>query len=194
MNWSPLGDQFYEGQIYGQKERAVDRYFTLPRDTGCPLELAVRAPEAVQELLVDGGWRLTDPMQVTQSPWSYQRYLQTSRAEFSVAKHGYVIARCGWFSERSAAYLASGRPVVIQDTGFSDWLPTGSGVLSFNTPEEAISGIEAIDARYHFHCQTARSLAEAYFDARRVLSDLLTSALDRSPISEGLQTHEARNA
>jgi hypothetical protein len=90
-----------------------------------------------------------------------------------VAKHGYVISRSGWFSERSTAYLASGRPVLIQDTGFSDWLPTGAGVLPFSTLEEVRAGIEEINSRYEFHCRAARAIAEEYFDARKILLRLL---------------------
>jgi hypothetical protein len=110
---------------------------------------------------------------VTTTPWSYRAYLQASKGEFSVAKQGYVVAESGWFSERSACYLASGRPVVVQDTGFSAWLPTGSGLLAFRTPEEAVAGIEQIEANLPQHCQAARDLAEACFSAPRVLADLL---------------------
>jgi len=87
------------------------------------------------------------------------------------------VSGSGWFSERSVAYMMCGRPVLIQDTGFSDWLPTGSGVLPFTTPEEALAGVEEIHARYAHHCRAARALAEAYFDARRVLPRLLERAL-----------------
>ena len=85
--------------------------------------------------------------------------------------------RCAWFSDRSTAYLASGRPAVIQDTGFSEWLPPGRGVIAFSTPEEAIAGIEEVNRRYEFHCREARQVAERSFDARRVLTDLLDSAM-----------------
>jgi hypothetical protein len=115
-------------------------------------------------------------MNVTRDPWIYQEYLRGSRAEFSVAKHGYVSTRCGWFSDRSAGYLASGRPVVIQDTGFSDWLETGAGIVAFNSSEEAVHGLMEINARYDFHCRAARAMAEEYFDARKVLSDLIERA------------------
>ena len=96
----------------------------------------------------------------------------------ALAKHGYVIAKSGWFSERSTAYLASGRPVVVQDTGFSDWLPAGAGIISFNTPEEALAGIEEINRRYEFHCKAARVIAEEYFDARKVLHRLVDCAMN----------------
>ena len=114
---------------------------------------------------------------ISRDPWTYQHYVRTSRAEFSVAKHGYVVTRCGWFSDRSAAYLASGRPVVIQDTGFSEWLPTGDGVLPFRTREEAIARLNDVKARYDVHCRAARAVAEEYFDARLVLSSLIDRAM-----------------
>jgi hypothetical protein len=173
MNWSPFGDCMYEERIYGQKDREFVPYFSLPREAGQVMELAVQAPREVGCRLRDGGWRIRDPREVTRSPAAYQAYLRASRAEFSVAKNGYVSTHCGWFSERSAAYLASGRPVVVQDTGFSDWLPTGAGVLAFRTPEEALEAIKNVNGRYQYHCDAARALAAEYFDARRVLSTLL---------------------
>src|SRR4030095_6508510 len=103
-------------------------------------------PDIVLRRFTAGGWHAADAMTISRDPWTYQRYLRTSRAEFSVAKHGYVVTRCGWVSDRSAAYLASGRPVVVQDTGFSEWLPTGDGVLSFRTREEAIAGLSDVKA------------------------------------------------
>jgi hypothetical protein len=114
-----------------------------------------------------------DPLEPTRDPWTYQQYIQESSAEFSVAKHGYVVSRSGWFSERSAAYLASGRPVVTQETGFSTWMPTGSGVVSFDTFDEARQGIEEVRHRYAFHCRAAREVAEESFDARTVLTGML---------------------
>ena len=111
----------------------------------------------------------------------YQEYIQRSRAEFSVAKEGYVVSRSGWFSERSAAYLASGRPVVVQDTGFSNWLPAGRGVLAFQNPEEALAGIDSVNSDYQAHCRAARALAEEHFDAGKVLPRLLEQTLERPP-------------
>src|SRR5207237_389664 len=167
---------------YGQKDREFEPFFTLPHEADEPMEIALsfRAEiydaEEVRRRLLAGGWRLADPMAVSRTPWSFQKYIQSSRAEFSVAKHGYVATRSGWFSDRTATYLASGRPAVVQDTGFSDWLPTGSGVLAFRSREEALAGIEAIKSRYDFHSREARAVAEEFFDARKVLSMLLHQA------------------
>jgi hypothetical protein len=177
VNWSAYGDRKHEGRIYGQKDREFEPFFSLPRDTGEAMEMAVNAPLAVRERLTEGGWRLTDPLEVTQTPWSYQRYLRSSRAEFGVAKHGYVSTRCGWFSDRSSGYLATGRPVIVQDTGFSEFLPCGEGLLAYRTPHEAVVAIRRFDSNYGAHCRAARAVAEEYFDARRVLTDLLERSL-----------------
>lgn len=112
-------------------------------------------------------------MEITRDPWSYQRYIQSSMGEFTVAKHGYVVSHSGWFSERSAAYLASGRPVVTQETGFSEWLDTGSGVLAFNTIEEAADCLAEVSNHYRYHASAARDMAEKYFCSRVVLQKLL---------------------
>ncbi len=177
LNFKSYRDVERQGRVYGQKDREFEPFFSLPRDTGEPMELAVNASELVKQRLLAGGWRLTSTWEVSRDPWTYQRYIRASRAEFCVAKHAYVSTRCGWFSDRSTAYLASGRPIVVQDTGFSDWLPTGSGVIPFRTREEAIAGIEELNSRYEFHCRAAREIAEEYFDARKVLSGLLEQAM-----------------
>jgi hypothetical protein len=176
-NWKSFGDREHDGWIYGHKDREFEPFFSLPRDIGEVMEVAVNAPEAVRKRLIDGGWRLADPLETTRDPWIYQRYLLASRAEFSVAKHAYVSTRSGWFSERSSAYLATGRPVVVQDTGFSAFLPCGSGLLAFRTPDEAVAAIHKLHDDYEGHCRAARAVAEEHFDARQVLTDLLERSL-----------------
>ncbi len=189
MSWSPLGDQRYEGRFFGQKEREFEPFFSLPREAGEPMEVAVKVPTEVWKRMTDGGWRVVDPVQITRDPTSYQLYLAASKAEFSVAKHGYVTTRCGWFSDRSSAYLASGRPVVVQETGFSDQIPAGEGILSFSTPEQARAQIEDVTGRYEFHCRAARAIAEEYFDARKVLSSLIEYATnDRQRRSASMES------
>ena len=106
-----------------------------------------------------------------------------------MAKHGYAVSNCGWFSERSAVYLASGRPVMTQETGFSDWLATGAGLFSFRNLDEAMSGLEDINGRYEFHCRAARELAVDFFDSRQVLRRLIecsfhSPAVEYSPARE----------
>ncbi|MEC4811768.1 MAG: hypothetical protein SAK29_00540 [Scytonema sp. PMC 1069.18] len=173
MLWDSYPAREYNGQYYGMKSDSFQPYLDLPQKTESIFELAVGSPTAPRSLLASQGWVVQNPHETTLDPWTYQHYIQQSKAEFTVAKHGYVISRSGWFSERSAAYLASGRPVLVQETGFSDWLHTRYGVIPFNTLEEALTGIEEINSRYKFHCQAAREIAEEYFDARKVLNQLL---------------------
>jgi hypothetical protein len=171
MQWESYPTHEYAGRRYGMKADSFASYLDLPQLTRAPLELAVGA--APRALLEARGWRLRDALEVTRDPWTYQDYLRQSRAELGVAKHGYVESRSGWFSERSACYLASGRPALVQETGFSDWLPTGEGLLPFRTCEEALAGIEEIEARLAFHARAARELAAAHLDARCVLRELI---------------------
>ena len=112
---------------------------------------------------------------------NYRDYIRTSKAEWSVAKNGYVVGRSGWFSCRSACYLAAGRPVVVQDTGFSSVLPTGDGILSFSTLDEAVAGIREVKARYRRHSQAAQEIAAEYFDSGKVLNRLLEDAFRATP-------------
>jgi hypothetical protein len=183
MSWNPMGAHRYEGQLFGGKALSFAPYVTLPRCTGVPMEIAINIrakranPEEVRARLTRGGWRVRDAGEVTQTPWSYQKYLQDSCAEFSVSKHGYVVTQCGWFSERSAAYLASGRPVVLQDTGFSKVFPSGEGLLAYRDRDEANAAITRLRENYDTHCRAARALAEEYFDSRRVLTRLLEQSL-----------------
>jgi hypothetical protein len=155
------------------KSDSFDTFMQLPHKVGQSFELAVGGNTAPRERLRQNGWLLRNPLEVASDPWAYQAYIQGSKAEFSVAKHGYVEAYTGWFSERSAAYLASGRPVLTQETGFSDWLPAGKGVIAFETLEEAVVGIGEINGQYLHHCHAARELAEQFFDSKKVLGDLL---------------------
>jgi hypothetical protein len=137
----------------------------------------VGSPTAPRELLRERGWQVVDARRPTRSIESYQGYIQQSRAEFTVAKHGYVATRSGWFSERRTNYLSTGRPVVTQETGFSSWLPSGLGVLPFSTLDEATAAIAELQGRYEEHCKAAREIADEYFDSTRVLRDLIDRAL-----------------
>ena len=182
-SWTAYQDVEHDGRVYGQKDRQFEPYYSLPHSIGENMKLAVRAPKPAAERLIAGGWKLTDPLKVTRDPWTYQKYIRASRAEFSLAAHTVTSTKCGWFSDRSAGYLASGRPVVIQDTDIRTWLPTGAGLFTFQNREEAIEGIEEVNRRYEFHCRAARQLAEEYFDARRVLSRLVEQAISSGPES-----------
>ena len=166
----------YEGRRYGLRVHEFRRFADLPRATGGAFELALEIhPDetADLELLRRGGWRLTDPTRIARTPAAYRAYIEGSAAELMVAKEMYVQSRSGWLSERSLCYLATGRPVLAQDTGFSDLYPVGEGLLADGTPEAALAGVEAIRADPGRHATAARELAEAHFDSRRVLGRLL---------------------
>jgi hypothetical protein len=177
INWTSFLEKKHSGKIYGQKDREFKPFFSLPRDTGELMKIAINGPASVRALLVKGGWQLGDPLKVTRDPLAYQDYIRDSRAEFSVAKHAYVSTRSGWFSDRSSAYLAMGRPVIIQDTGFSDSLPCGVGLLAYSAPGEAIAAIRQLRNDYDKHCLAARAVAEEYFDSGQVLTSLLEHSL-----------------
>lgn len=178
MQWDSYPEKEHEGVVYGMKSRSFDGYWDLPAARpGVRFALAVGSPSAPRERLAASGWEVMDPLAVSEDPWIYQDFVAASKGELSVAKHGYVVSRSGWFSERSAGYLASGRPVVVQDTGFSDWLPTGRGLIAFSNPEEALAGIDAVSADYPSHCAAARRLAQEYFGHEAVLTGLLEEAL-----------------
>jgi hypothetical protein len=177
INWAAMPDQYFEGRLYGQKDREFSLFFDLPQCTGERMEIAVNGPPAVKSRLEHGGWALSEPFVVASDPWNYQEFVCRSRGEFCVAKHGYVSTRCGWFSDRSCAYLASGRPVVLQDTGFSTNLPCGEGLIAFKTFDDAVGGLRAVSAALERHSYAARNIAEVYFDSNIVLNDLLEKSL-----------------
>jgi hypothetical protein len=139
-------------------------------------ELALDIHPAEQRdlsLLRQYGWRIVDPKVSASDPLSFRRYVQGSGAEFSVAQGIYVETNSGWFSDRTTRYLASGKPALVQDTGFSRNIPVGEGLLAFRTLDEAVAGAERIARDYENHCRAARALAEEYFDSDKVLSKLV---------------------
>lgn len=180
MNWASHRDIEYAGQRYGQKDLEMRRLLDLPARTKVPLELALASGKAAHppvDLLGHHGWLVVAAATACPDLDSYRDYIQRSRAEFSVAKHGYVVGKAGWFSCRSACYLAAGRPVVVQDTGFSCALPTGEGLLTFTDLDSAAAAIETIEADYPRHRRAARRLAEEHFEAGAVLESLVSRAL-----------------
>ena len=178
MNWDSYDTREYAGQKYGMKADSFAPYMGLARKSKVRLELALGGPNAPRERLREMGWSVVDPVARTVSPSTFQRYIHRSKAEFTVAKHGYVVSNSAWFSDRSAYYLASGRPVLTQETGFSEHIPTGEGLLSFRSPQEALAGIEEIENRYEFHCRKARELAIEYFDSDKLLASLVERAIN----------------
>jgi hypothetical protein len=181
MNWTSYAAVGFDGRTYGQKDVELTRFLDLPRRVApTVLELAVaegKTDRTPRELLLRHGWRLVDPAVACPDLDSYRDYVSSSRAEWSVAKHGYVAGAAGWFSCRSACYLAAGKPVVVQDTGFSAVLPTGEGLLAFGTMDEAVEAIAAVERDHDRHARAARDIAEAYFDAATVLTRFVEEAM-----------------
>ncbi len=172
MSWNAYGSAEYEGELYGQKSMEFAKVMALPSRTTQCLEVTVGGDAPLAEIGAHG-WHLCDPLVVSQSIDSYRHYIGQSRGELSVAKNAYVKTRGGWFSDRSATYLASGKPVVLQDTGYSQWLPVGEGLLPFTNLEEAAAAIEYVNSDYERHCRAAHAIAEEYFNSDKVLNDML---------------------
>jgi hypothetical protein len=178
-SWGEL--RFGEQVLSISKRDGYLRYLDLPSRAGRPFELAVALGDprvGDRQLLEANGWRVTDPWLVAGSPASYQDYIQRSRAEICCPKPVFAELRTGWFSDRSACYLASGRPVLARDTGFRDHLPVGSGLLSFESTDEAVQGVTEIDAQYEHHARAARAIAEDVLDARIWLPRMIDSSFE----------------
>jgi|SRR5439155_3266396 len=173
MNWQSHQPVDFNGTIYGQKDVEFNKFIELPRRVVAPLEVAVSGKNVPTDQLQNSGWRVRDAHKVTLSFDSFCNYIRTSSGEFSVCKHVFVAMNSGWFSDRSAAYLASGRPVVLQDTGFSDHLPCGRGLFAVQTVDEAVAAIKVITRQYKQHAQWAREIAMEYLDATKVLRRFL---------------------
>jgi hypothetical protein len=172
----PYGPIEWERRRFGLKVHEFRKFVSLPTLVEADFEaaLAIHPDETADlELLADHGWHIVDPARVAGTPMSFRDYVGGSAAEFSVAQEMYVATSSGWFSDRSTRYLASGRPVLVQDTGFSRTLPVGKGLLAFGTMQDAVAGAESIRADHTSHAVAARQMAEEYFDSDRVLSRFL---------------------
>jgi len=207
MNWTSYKPITHDGASYGQKDVEFRKFLHLPEMVS-PLRLEVALantnhvnwqtdsggyPDDVKsmleinpditppELLRMTGFEVVDPEVHCVGLDEYRNYIMSSKAEWSVAKNGYVSARTGWFSCRSCCYLAAGRPVVVQATGFTDTIPAGEGVLVFSTPEEAVDGIRRVEGDYPRHARAAREIAAGYFDSNKVLASLVERAMDPPP-------------
>jgi hypothetical protein len=171
----PYGPVEFAGQTYGLKVHEFRKFIELPSRANQTFEIALSihpADASDRTKLELHGWRLVDPKDVTSTPDRYRNYLQGSWAEFSAAQGIYVQANTGWFSDRTACYLASGKPVLVQDTGFGRRFPVGDGLLAFRTLDEAVTGVERITIDYDKHARAARALAEEYFDSNKALRRL----------------------
>jgi hypothetical protein len=175
-HWRAYGSIEHDGTFYGQKAHSVRALLDLPARSSVPVVLALGIhPDETADLdaLRRSGWRLEDPDAVAGTPDRYRRFVRGSWGELGLAKSGYVAAACGWFSDRSLCYLASGRPVIAQDTGFSAFLPTDAGLRAFVTAADAVAAIEEVRRDYPAQRRAARAVAEELFDSDRVLSRLL---------------------
>jgi len=170
-NVSYRGDTYY-----WTKDREFEKFLDLPRRRPVPFELAAGVDEDVRRLLRDHGWRHVDSVGISTDPHRYRSYIQRSRGEFTVARDQYVRPYTGWFSDRSVCYLAAGRPVITQETGFSKFLPTGRGLFGFRTMDDILAAVDAVESDYEGHCRAAREIAAEYFAAANVLGKLLRDA------------------
>jgi|tagenome__1003787_1003787.scaffolds.fasta_scaffold20729489_1 hypothetical protein len=161
---------------YGVKAHEFRKFIELPKIVNRQFEIALDIhPNETDDLrlLHENGWNIADPAQVAGDPARFRQYIQQSGAEFSVAQGVYVETNSGWFSDRTTRYLASGKPALVQDTGFKRNLPTGLGLLTFQDFDEAVAGAKAIASDYDAHCKAARLLAEEYFDSEKILRRLI---------------------
>lgn len=207
MNWTSYQPIAHDGRHYGQKDIELRKFLHLP-DKIAPTKLEVALantehinwqtdtggfPDDVKSLLKDNprisprellqvtGWHVVDPEVRCGGLDEYRNYILSSKAEWSVAKNGYVQGRSGWFSCRSCCYLAAGRPVIVQDTGFTDVIPAGEGILAFTDFNEAVDGIREVEADYARHARAARELAGTYFHSNHVLTSLVERAMAAPP-------------
>jgi hypothetical protein len=167
----------YRGETYyWTKDREFLKFLDLPRHTPARFELAAQVPEDVNQLLHNHGWGRVGCLEISKDPVLYRDYIQQSRGEFTVARDQYVRPNTGWFSDRSACYLAAGRPVITQETGFSKFLPAGKGLFGFRTLEDIITAVDAIESDYPGNCRAAREIAAEYFAAEKVVGSLMERA------------------
>jgi hypothetical protein len=175
-HWRSYGPIEHQGQRYGLRAHSLRELIELPRRTGAEFLLALGIHESERDdldALARNGWRLVDPAAVVATPDAYRDFIRASTAEIGVAKEGYVRSRSGWFSDRSACYLACGRPVIAQNTGFGRALPVGEGLLAFDTVEEAAAAVEDVFARPRDHARAARAIAVDLLDSDLVLARLV---------------------
>ncbi len=161
---------------YWTKDREFEKFLDLPRRRDGQFELATGVGEEVQRLLRDHGWRQVDSVAISRDAERYRAYIQQSRGEFTVARDQYVRPNTGWFSDRSVCYLAAGRPVVTQETGFSKFIPTGKGLFGFKTMSDILAAIDAIETDYTGNCRAAAQIAADYFAAEKVVGSLMERA------------------
>jgi hypothetical protein len=173
MNWQSNKQIEFDGVTYGQKDVEFAKFISLPSLTTIPLEIAVSGRNVPRKELSDAGWRVRNADDVATSIDTYRDYILSSRGEFSVNKNVFVATRSGVIPDRAGYYMSSGRPAVVQETGFSEHYPCGCGLFAFSTVEEAAEAIREIDLDYERHSKRAREIALEFFDAPKVLGNFL---------------------
>jgi hypothetical protein len=167
----------YRGEMYyWTKDREFERFLDLPGKRPVRFELATGVSSQTDEMLRGHGWNRVDSVEISRSVEKYRNYIQSSRGEFTVARDQYVRPRTGWFSDRSACYLAAGRPVITQETGFSKFLPTGKGLFGFETMDDILAAIDTIESDPERSREAAREIAAECFDAEKVVGSLMSRA------------------
>jgi len=162
---------------YWTKDREFEKFLDLPRlRPSRPFELATSVDQTVQDLLRGHGWQQRGSVEISRDADLYRQYIQQSRGEFTVARDQYVRPNTGWFSDRTCCYLAAGRPVITQETGFSKFLPSGRGLFGFKTMEDVLGAVDAIDSDYPGHCRAAAEIAREYFATEKVVGSLMQRA------------------
>jgi hypothetical protein len=176
--WQNTGkDIVYNGEkYYWSKDREFKKFLDLPKRRPSPFELAVGVDAKTKKLLTGNGWRLTDPLKLSSDMETYHDFILKSRGEFTVAKDQNIRLRSGWFSDRSACYLAAGRPVINQDTAFGSYLPTGKGLFAFQTMDDILAAVDEIESDYEGNCRAAREIAAEHFAAEKVIGSLMKRA------------------
>jgi hypothetical protein len=173
MTWNAFpAPLVHNGREYGSKSIEFAKILSLPRATSRPLKIAIGGI-APLDSLAQQGWVVVDAPSVTLTPEAYRDFIAASRGEVSTAKNVYVAMKTGWFSCRTACYLAAGRPAVVQDTGFAKTIPVGKGLFAFDTLEQAVAAIETIEGDYRSHAAAARDVGIDQFDSDKVLTRML---------------------
>ncbi len=178
MNWTERPDFVYENESWGQKNKEFQKFFELPVTSGEKFEIIINRPKDEKtsqsmDHLTKCGWNVLSPDHLIADKEHYKSFVQSSFAEFSVTKETYIKSNSGWFSGRSAVYLASGKPVLTQDTHWSKYIPSGMGLLAISNLETAAHAVKEVTGNYERHSQAAKEIAHEYFDSNKILSDIL---------------------
>lgn len=174
MSWQAHKEVSYLNQVYGQKDKEFSKFLELPSLTHQPLEIGVSGSNIPSKTLEANGWKIKNANEISCSLKDYHNYLAASKGELCIAKNVFVATNSGWFGERAGYYMQKGRPVVSQETGFSQHIPCGEGLFAFENNEQAVAAIESVVSNYDHHSKKAKEIVGDYFDAEKVLEKMLT--------------------